>query len=52
VTDCPPQKKKSALPGSPIGQRHVSSVSSSKVRRCPIGMTLSSISGSGSTSYS
>ena len=36
----------------PIGQRQVSSVSSSRVRRWPIGMTLSRNSGSGSSSSS
>ena len=38
------------LPGSPIGQRQVSSLSSSSVRRCPIGMMFSISSGSGSGS--
>ena len=47
-----PQKKKSALPGSPIGQWQVASLSSSRQRRWPIGMTLSMTSGSGSTSIS
>jgi len=36
----PPQKKKSVLPGSPIGQRQVCSFNSRIVRRCPIGMTF------------
>ena len=44
----PPQKKKSWVAGSPIGQRQVSSFSSSKVRRCPIGMMFSIGSGSDS----
>ena len=44
----PPQKKNSALPGSPIGQRQVFSVSCSRVLRCSSGISISS--GSGSTS--
>jgi hypothetical protein len=48
----PPQKKNSALAGSPIGQRQVSSLSSKSVRRWPIGMMFSIRSGSGSCSIS
>jgi len=48
----PPQKKKSAWPGSPIGQWHFSWSSSSRLQRCPSGMMFSITSGSGSTSYS
>ena len=39
----PAAKEESGRPGSPIGQRQVSSVSSSKARRWPIGMTLSTM---------
>src|SRR5580704_1392690 len=48
----PPQKKNSAEPGSPIGQRHLLSLNSSSEQRWPIGMMFSISSGSGSTSDS
>ena len=47
----PPQKKKSAAPGSPIGQRHLLSFNSRSEQRCPIGMMFSISSAAGSSGF-
>jgi hypothetical protein len=43
-----PQKQKSAAPGMPIGQRHLSPVNSSSEQQCPLWIGASSAAGGAS----